>query len=132
MNEHGLYGYKYLDHYWTEPGRHPFLVRVGSKLAGFALVRTIRMSDGSTYYSMVEFFIMRKYRHQGIGQAVAFQVFDMFPGRWRVAQTQGDEPAQKFWQQVISRYTNGQFRNVEDDSWRGPIQEFEARPHREA
>lgn len=85
VNEHGLYGYKYLDHYWTEPGRHPFLVRVGTKLAGFVLVRTTRMSDESTCYSTAEFFIMRKYRHQGIGQAVAFQVFDMFPGRWRVA-----------------------------------------------
>lgn len=27
LDEHGLYGYTYLDHYWTEEGRHPFIVR---------------------------------------------------------------------------------------------------------
>ncbi len=37
----GLYDYMYLDHYWTEEGRHPFFIRVDGKLAGFALVREI-------------------------------------------------------------------------------------------
>jgi predicted acetyltransferase len=30
----GLFGYRYLDHYWTESGRHPFLIKVDGKLAG--------------------------------------------------------------------------------------------------
>ena len=39
VSDYGLFGYKYLDHYWTEPNRHPFIVRVSGKLVGFALVR---------------------------------------------------------------------------------------------
>ena len=25
VNDHGLFGYRYLDHYWTEPGRYSVL-----------------------------------------------------------------------------------------------------------
>lgn len=39
VNEYGLYDYKYVDHYWTEEGRHPYFVKVSGKLAGFVLVR---------------------------------------------------------------------------------------------
>ena len=39
VDEHGVFGYRYLDHYWTEPDRHPFFIRVDGRLAGFALVR---------------------------------------------------------------------------------------------
>lgn len=35
---HGFYGSRYLDHYWTEAGRHPYLIRVDGNLAGFMLV----------------------------------------------------------------------------------------------
>ena len=40
VNEHGYYGYTYLDHYWTEEGRHPFFIKVDRKLAGFVLVNS--------------------------------------------------------------------------------------------
>jgi len=39
VNEHGLFEYRYIDHYWTDSGRHPFVVRVSGRLAGFVLVR---------------------------------------------------------------------------------------------
>ena len=122
VGEQGLYGYKWLDHYWTEPERHPFIVRVSGKLAGFALVRAI----DEEICSIAEFFVLRKYRHQGIGQKVAHRIFDMFPGKWRVAQEEGNIPAQAFWRKVISRYTDGEFRQVQDDYWKGPVLEFSA------
>ena len=30
----GLYPYRYFDHYWTEEGRHPFLVRCDALVEG--------------------------------------------------------------------------------------------------
>ena len=121
VNENGLFGYGHLDHYWIEPGRHPFLVRVSGRLAGFVLVRAL---DGNTH-SVAEFFILRKYRRQGIGQTVAQRIFEMFPGGWRVHQDANNLPAQVFWRKVIARFTGGQFREIEDPDWNGPIQEFE-------
>ncbi len=112
MNEHGLYGYTYLDHYWTEEGRHPFLVRVDGKLAGFALVRTAPNTGGENRIS--EFFIVRKYRRKGIGRSVAHHVFDIFPGTWAVTQVEGNLPARAFWESVIANYTNDAFEQTEE------------------
>ena len=121
-DEHGLFGYKYLDNYWTEDGRHPFIVKVDGKPAGFALVREI---EGAA--NMAEFFIMRKYRRSGLGRTVACKVFDMFPGKWRVEQMPGNLPAQAFWRKVISEYTIGGFEDLPgDDKWDGPIQLFDS------
>lgn len=120
IGEHGLFTYSRLDHYWTEPERHPFIVRVSSKLAGFALVREL---DSETH-SIAEFFIMRKYRRQGVGAAVANYVFDLFPGKWHVAQEEVNLPAQAFWKKVVSRYTDGKYEVVREDDWEGPILKF--------
>ena len=120
VGQHGFFGYMYLDHYWTEADRLPFIIKVSGKLAGFVLVRTIEEDT----HSIAEFFIMRKYRRQGIGQTVACRVFDMFPGKWKVAQEGGNVPAQVFWRKVISDYTDGNYREVLDDDWAGYIQEF--------
>lgn len=36
-----LYRYPYLDAYWSEPGRFPYLIRADGELAGLALVSRI-------------------------------------------------------------------------------------------
>ena len=76
---HGEFGYRYLDHYWTESGRQPFLFRVDSNWAGFALVREMPP------YDMAEFFVMQKYRRVGVGRRAAVDVFDRFQVRGRYA-----------------------------------------------
>ena len=40
IGEDGKFGYQPLPLYWTDPGRHPFLIRVDGKLAGLVLVKT--------------------------------------------------------------------------------------------
>jgi len=129
VDAHGLFGYSRLDHYWTEPGRYPFLVRVEGKLAGLVLVRTLDESSHSLTHSIAEFFILRKYRHQGIGRIVAQRIFDMFPGQWSVAQMDSNRPAQVFWGKVISEYAQGDLHEIwlNDEEWKGPIQKFRTR-----
>jgi predicted acetyltransferase len=129
VNEDGLYGYKYLDNYWTEPSRFPFLVIVDDNYAGLVLVSEITKGrdNNKVCYSMSEFFIMKKYRKYGIGKQVAFHILDLFPGEWKVAQTEKNIPAQKFWLKVISEYTNNNYVEIQDDVWEGPIQSFLSR-----
>ena len=38
VNKLGLYGYKYLDFYWTEERRYPFFIMVDNELAGFVMI----------------------------------------------------------------------------------------------
>jgi predicted acetyltransferase len=104
VNDHGLFGYPYRDYYWTEPGRHPFLVQVDGRFAGFVLVSQLEQDADKPLWQMAEFFILRKYRRQGIGQEVAYRVFGRFEGRWEVTQEKGNLPAQRFWQRVMEDY----------------------------
>ncbi|OAJ75345.1 acetyltransferase [Brevibacillus sp. SKDU10] len=123
VNEHGLYDYLFLDHYWTESARIPFFVKVDEKYAGFVLLRKIR-SQEIEYYSIAEFFIMRKYRKRGIGRKVAFRLFHQFQGEWEISQIEQNISAQKFWRTLISEYTNHNYQEFRREDWNGPIQKF--------
>jgi predicted acetyltransferase len=129
VGPHGLYEYPYLDHYWVEEERYPFLVWVNGRLAGFALVsRYNYLTGGHDAWVIAEFFVMRKYRRQGVGEAAAWRIFELFPGDWQVAQLMENAPATAFWRKVIGRYTGGGFEEVtlDNDNWRGPVQKFES------
>jgi len=124
VDEHGLFGYNYLDNYWTEEGRYAFLVKVARRVAGFALVRQM----GDATHSMTEFFILRKYRRHGLGRRAAHRIFDMFPGSWSVSQEAGNLPAQVFWRKVISEYTNGDYEEMSlEHPEMGVVQNFRTR-----
>jgi predicted acetyltransferase len=95
VDEHGEFGYPWLDHYWTEANRHAFLIRVDGKLAGFALVRQEQRTE------MAEFFILRGYRRRGAGAASAAKLFRRFPGPWEVTQRLTNPAATAFWRTAI-------------------------------
>ncbi|QQG43795.1 MAG: GNAT family N-acetyltransferase [Candidatus Daviesbacteria bacterium] len=126
LDENGRYGYKYLDNYWQEENRHPFFIKVDDKLAGFVLVnKHTYLSDDAN--AIAEFFILKKYRRGGIGSNAAKQIFDMFPGKWEVTQTNQNKDAQKFWNKVVNEYTNGNYKEVvlDNEKWKGPVLTFD-------
>lgn len=95
IGPHGEYGYRYLDHYWTDPDRHPFLMRVEGQLAGLVLIRS------GEEHAFGEFFVLRKYRRAGVGRAAALEAFKRFPGKWHVHEVAGNDSAVAFWRAVI-------------------------------
>lgn len=124
-DEQGRFTAEHLELYWVEPGRYPFRVAVDGKHAGFVLVRAVTgPQDGQVIHHIAEFFIMKKYRRQHIGQQVAWRIFDRFPGAWHVAEMEENHPAQKFWRCIINQYTGGAYQEVLDPEWKGPIQRF--------
>ncbi|MDR7073084.1 GNAT family N-acetyltransferase [Fictibacillus barbaricus] len=121
----GLFSdYPYLDNYWEEEGRYPYLVELQGKLAGFALIRLIHTPEKS-YCSMAEFFILKKFRRTGLGRAVAHRMFDLHKGNWEVLQIEKNKPAQTFWRKVIHDYCDGKFFEREAEG--KVIQEFVSR-----
>lgn len=128
VNENGLFEYRYLDHYWTEDGRHPFVIRVDGKLAGFALIRETGTNEqDEIIYSMSEFFVMKKYRQLGVGKYLATDLFNKFSGIWKIAQIETNKPSQLFWRKVIGNYTKNNYQEVRENGWEGPIQIFSTR-----
>jgi len=112
LDAHGYFGYRYLDQYWTDEERRPFLFRVGGKWAGLALVRSGEPHD------MAEFFVMRRYRRHGIGIVAARELFARFPGEWQVRQLATNAPATSFWRRAIP------YAYAEEQNEHGTVQRF--------
>ena len=112
VDAHGGFGYRFLDNYWTEDDRRPFLFRAGGAWAGLALVRV------GVPHDMAEFFVMRKYRRGGVGRAAAREVFARFPGPWQVRQEPTNPAATRFWHTAIP------VAFEEDTTESGPVQRF--------
>jgi predicted acetyltransferase len=88
--------------FWRRRGAHHFLVRVGGRPAGFALVRDRATHAGEGVREISEFFVLRRHRGRGTGTRVARALFARWPGRWEVAVLVGN-PARRFWRGVIRR-----------------------------
>ncbi len=105
LGEDGRFGYRSLPLYWSEPGRHPFLVRMDGKLAGLVLVkRGSEVSGNAEVWDMAEFFIVRGCRRRGIGTRVAHEVWSRFPGLWEIRVMQANVSARHFWTEAISMF----------------------------
>lgn len=115
-------------HVWPDDELQIFLVRLDSCWAGFAWVARGSYVDPfiDDHYLMDEFFIMRQYRRQGLGEQIAVRLFNKFSGIWEVGEIPENVEAQAFWRMVIGRYTDHHFdeRNVDNERWHGPVQIF--------
>jgi predicted acetyltransferase len=86
------------------------MARSDGKLCGFALIDLkLQQGDGPGRY-VAEFFVLRTFRKQGIGQELARQLFDTYRGVWEIAEVGPNTPAQAFWRRVIGEYTGGRYR----------------------
>jgi len=116
--------YPHLDNYWEEPNtKFPYLISKDNKYVGFVLVKFIQ-SEQRSYFSIAEFFILKKYRLEGIGKSVAFHIFDLHRGQWEVFQRITNKPAQIFWKKVIKEYSKGRFQERSEEG--KEIQSFES------
>lgn len=127
LNEDGLFGaYEHLDAYWSEPRHTPLLIRADGHLAGFALVNDVAHSGLATDFSMAEFFIARKHRRTGVGQAAATAVIAARPGQWDIAVIRRNTGAQAFWHRVAASVAGSAVQELDrnDDLWNGLILRF--------
>ncbi|MGN6495436.1 MAG: GNAT family N-acetyltransferase [Agriterribacter sp.] len=112
--------YTYLDEYWNDANRFPYIIEQHGTAVGFVFVRWT-----GEFFSIAEFFVHKKWRRAGVGTAAARKAFAMHTGHWEVFQLEGNKPAQLFWQKVIAAHTNGKFSNdLEAGKW---VQRFESR-----
>ena len=123
----GRFGGQRLERHFEDPLCHPFFIRVGGQLAGFALHEgRSRLTGASGINDVADFFVMRKFRRHGVGADAACALFDRFPGPWEVRQVPSNAAATAFWRKVIDRYTRGAYSESpwDDDRFRGVVQRF--------
>lgn len=101
--------------WWIRDSCHSFLIRTDGVPAGFAFV-----NPGPAFvapdidFDVQDFFVLAKFRGQGVGRAAAKMVFDKFRGRWEVFQLARNAPAIAFWNRLIGEYTDGNFKVLDD------------------
>jgi len=105
LDKSGHYVYRYLDAYWTEQSRYPYLIFHGRKVAGFALVRDVRGT-----HLMAEFFILYLYRRSGLGMRAASELLARHPGKWHIEFYNTNTGAAAFWREVAVRNAVGVVR----------------------
>ena len=114
VNNLGLYGYDYLDCYWTEENRFPYFIKVNNNLAGFVMVNDYQEEKLDTNYTISEFFIMFKYRRTGIGKYVVKYILEKYTGKWQLKYHPKNEISKIFWNKTIEEYTNGKYEIIKD------------------
>ena len=100
----GLFDWDGLEDYWNDTSLHPFLCKVKQKIAGFALIQRLSVVTGATnVWDMEDFFILEKYKRNGVGSAMLSELFREFTGQWEIRVLNGNNRALEFWNHVISK-----------------------------
>ncbi len=96
---------KYVQLYFEEDNRYPFILKYNGKLAGFVLVRF----NEEKMYEIAEFFVLNKYRKLGLGTLMANKMFKKFKGKWEIRTLLKNKRAQDFWRKTISDFSKGNY-----------------------
>ena len=131
VGEDGRFGDIDLAPYWVDAWRHPFLLRVEDKVAGFALIsERSKITGKSGVFDVTELFVLRRFRRHGVGRAAAFAAFDRFGGPWEVRQREENPDATTFWRRTIEEYTGGDYEETRwvRPAWSEIVQTFSSRP----
>ncbi|MET0386300.1 MAG: hypothetical protein ABW321_10100 [Polyangiales bacterium] len=111
ISEQGRFGYAWLPTYWAEPERRfPYLIHSEHGLSGFVLA-TIGSpaSENPDALDVAEFFVLRRLRRSGVGQAAIRQLWDERPGHWVVRVSEGNQGGRAFWAKAVADYSAGVF-----------------------
>jgi predicted acetyltransferase len=121
------YGYN-LERHRQDERFHAHVAKEGSQYVGFALVAPalVTRTDGKW---MEQFFILKRHRRTGTGQALAVHTLQSYPGPWEIGQMPANTAAQAFWRQVIGAHTGGDYveLQVTEGWWQGVVQRFYVR-----
>ncbi|MBE9915272.1 GNAT family N-acetyltransferase [Paenibacillus donghaensis] len=95
----------------------PYLIRVDGLPAGFGLVATPPYLVDESEFMMNEFFIARPFRGKGVGEQAAVSIFNLFPGKWMLFTTEGENNVrtQNFWRKTISNLTSNRYTESDED-----------------
>jgi predicted acetyltransferase len=130
VGEDGRFRYDWLEGYWDEDerrGRIPFLILAEGRLAGFALINKWSALGRPLDRSIAEFFILRKYRRQGVGARAASLLFTLLPGKWEAPVAFYNLPARAFWRKTIHDAIGVPPNEAEGDGerWNGAVFYFD-------
>ncbi|MCJ8297517.1 MAG: GNAT family N-acetyltransferase [Pseudomonadales bacterium] len=89
-----------LSDYWNKPDHFAYLIMVGEEVAGFSLIRIYPQRVNT--FDMGQFFVLRKFKRQGIGQSAFKLSVQAHPGKWQIRILADNLGAKAFWNKAIT------------------------------
>ncbi|MCH5197429.1 MAG: GNAT family N-acetyltransferase [Oscillospiraceae bacterium] len=104
FDNNGLFGYKYLNNYFSEEGRFAYFIYVDDLLAGFALINKYKECSRPIDWSMAEFFVSYNFRRQGVGAEAVRQIFEKHKGLWHIKYHKNNMASVVLWNKTAKKY----------------------------
>ncbi|MBF8729259.1 GNAT family N-acetyltransferase [Pseudomonas guariconensis] len=92
---------EHLARYWQSPGWSASVILVDGFIAGFVLIECSEL-PGLAATELADLFILKRYRRQGIGKAIAQQLLCSGTGDWLLRCYAQDPPAVAFCRAVLA------------------------------
>ena len=90
-----------LSDYWNKPEHFSYLIFVDNEVVGFSLIR--RYPDVLGVFDIGQFFVLRRFKRQGVGERAFELTVKKHPGKWLTRVLPGNVGAVKLWRQVIGK-----------------------------
>lgn len=101
-----------LDVYWDSDDHVPYFIMADDELAGFVLIR--KYPESLSIYDISQYFILRKFKRQGVGKQALKQIVKLYPGQWQIRVLLENTGALKFWLPTVSDVVGEQYQLEED------------------
>jgi len=95
------------------------LIICHSKLAGFVSVARPPHVCHAADFRLNDLFIVNMFRRAGIAKSAVLEVFERFIGTWEVSWIRENEVAGRFWHNVVSECTGGNYKEVTESAGPG-------------
>ena len=110
-DENGVYHYPFLDNYWQEDTRYPYLLYSNDQLAGFALVGYRRK-----FWVITEFYVLPEFRRCGVAYDCSKEIFKRHPGEWEISFNKQNVASRSLWRKLAENLSRGTTLAGEIDS----------------
>ena len=107
FDDKGLFGYPYLDLYFTQRDRFAYFITADDRLAGFALIHKHKECDRPADWVAAEFFVAYPYRNQGVGTRAMEQIFKRHSGMWHIKYHVKNTASVPFWEKTAKMHASG-------------------------
>lgn len=101
----GLYDVDFLNLFFDDNGLTSFFIKAAEKIVGVILLQSGKWAPrtGEDYY-ISEFFVLNKYRRNGVGKKALKELFSLYPGKYMLGQMTNNNRAINFWKSVYSEF----------------------------
>lgn len=109
FDSNGLFGYKYLDNYFTDNDRFAYFIYADNILAGFVLLNKYQECERPIDWSIAEFFVSYNFRRAGVATEAVRQIFEIHKGYYHIKYHKKNEASVVLWNNIAKKYSNGNY-----------------------